>query len=68
MRTAGGGGEGWEDASCKRWITESAGSAGSVCCEKSWSGLLPVDENSETMLGCVEVMNMQLEEVEDLIY
>jgi hypothetical protein len=48
---AGGGGDGFEVVSWRKCTNESAGSEPSERVENSLSGLLPEDENKETIPG-----------------
>jgi hypothetical protein len=65
MRDAGEGGEGSDVQSFKRWTTESEGREGSVWLDHSLSGSLPVEENTDTIPGWVEVENILVVGVTD---
>lgn len=57
----GDGGVGVEESSFNKCMNESEANFLSTWVEKSVSGLLPVDEKRETMLGWIEFENMRIE-------
>lgn len=54
IRVPGLGGLGDDDESLSKCIKESDDREGSVCAENKFNGSLPVDENNDTMLGCID--------------
>jgi hypothetical protein len=66
MMVAGGGGVGVHDASWRRCMKESVGKSGSVLYEKSWRGLVPVEEKRETRGGCGDDANIDMHDTRGL--
>lgn len=60
IRVPGGGGLGNDEESWSKCIKESDGREASVCAENRFKGSLPVDENRDTMLGCIDDANIMI--------
>jgi hypothetical protein len=58
ISTAGGGGVGVDLASSSKQMKESTGREESVFTDQRYSGLLPVEENKETMAGWTDPENI----------